>query len=101
VRDNAGAHHGEVSRAHLALLYPPGPDGATARELADRLRSDPATVQRLLDDLQELGYVDLQERAPNAGRRAWLTAQGYDLVHVTEDALVQSLSSRRREPSAR
>jgi MarR family len=97
----AKADHGEVSREQLPLLYPPGPDGATVGELAARLRSDLETVQRLLDDLQELGYLDLEERAPRAGRRAWLTDHGYDLVQVTEDALVDSLSPRSRAAAGR
>jgi hypothetical protein len=47
----------------------------------------------LLEDLQELGYLDLEEREGRAAelppaRRAWLTAEGYDLVSVTENALL-------------
>ena len=89
----AKSDHAEVSREHLPVLYPPGPDGASAAELARRARSDPATVERLLEDLQELGYLDLEEREGRAAelppaRRAWLTAEGYDLVSVTENALL-------------
>jgi hypothetical protein len=89
----AKADHTQVSREHLPLLYPPGPDGATTAELARNVRSDAMTVERLLEDLQELGYVDLEPRetgpadAPGT-RRAWLTAEGYDLVNVTERALL-------------
>ena len=91
----AKAHHGEVSRAHLPLLYPPGPDGRTAAELAGPAGSDPGTVEWLLEELQELGYLDLEERAPRGGQRAWLTDEGYDLVNVTEDALLSAARSRR------
>jgi hypothetical protein len=90
----AKADHSELSREHLPLLYPPGPDGSTAVELAARVRSDPVAVERLLEDLQELGYLDLEERTPRDGRRAWLTAEGYDVVNVTEDALLASVSDR-------
>jgi len=94
----AKAHHGEVSRVHLPLLYPPGPDGRTAAELAELTRSDPITVERLLAELQELGYLDLEERSPLAARRAWLTDDGYDLVNVTEEALVAAARSRPAQP---
>jgi hypothetical protein len=94
----AQAGHNELSREHLPLLYPPGPDGATAVELAARLRCDPVAVERLLEDLQELGYLDLEERTPRDGRRAWLTAEGYDLVNVTEDALLASPAGRTEKP---
>ena len=90
----AKADHSELSREHLPLFYPPGPDGATAVELAARVRSDPGGVERLLEDLQELGYLDLEERTPGGGRRAWLTPDGYDLLNVTEDTLLASLSGR-------
>jgi predicted transcriptional regulator with HTH domain len=97
----AKADHSELSREHLPLLYPPGPDGATASELAARVRSDPVKVQRLLEDLQELGYVDLEERTQRDERRAWLTAEGYDVVNITEEALVSSLATRQGERESR
>jgi predicted transcriptional regulator with HTH domain len=93
----AKADHSELSREHLPLLYPPGPDGATATELAARFRSDPVKVEGLLEDLQELGYVDLEEGTQRDGRRAWLTAEGYDVVNITEEALVSSLATRQGE----
>jgi hypothetical protein len=88
----AKADHTELSSAHLPVLWPPGPDGATAAELAGRASIDALTVERLLEDLQELGYLDLEQRA-SGEPRAWLTAEGYDLVGVTEDALLASLVS--------
>jgi hypothetical protein len=98
----AKADHSEVSREHLPVLYPPGPDGATAAELATRAHSDPGTMERLLEDLQELGYLDLEEREPREGRRAWLTAEGYDLVNVTEQTLLATARQRRSlQPATR
>jgi len=88
----AKAKHTELSSEHLPVLWPPGPDGATAAELAVRASADPVTVERLLDDLRELGYLELEEQTSDEPR-AWLTADGYDLVHVTEDALLASLPS--------
>jgi hypothetical protein len=99
----AKAGHTELGREYLRLLYPPGPDGATALELAGRADFDPATVEHLMEELQELGYLDLEEREPGSAeaprvRRAWLTTSGYDLVTVTENALLASLSTRSGEP---
>jgi hypothetical protein len=123
----AKAGHTDMGREYLPLLYPPGPDGATAAELAGRSHCDPASVERLLEELEELGYLDLEEpgdgledpgdglEEPGHGleerqggddgarrvRRAWLTASGYDLVNVTENALLASLSAHSGEPRRR
>jgi hypothetical protein len=92
----AKAGHHELGREHLPLLYPPGPDGATPDELATRAAMDPAEVERLLEELEELGYLD-QERASGEAR-IWLTADGYGLVNVTEAALLSCLSERATAP---
>jgi hypothetical protein len=92
----ARADYRELSGEHVPLLYPPGPDGTSAAELAGRARSDLDTVERLLEDLQELGYLDLDEESRKE-RRAWLTADGYDLVKVTEDALLANARARARK----
>jgi hypothetical protein len=96
----AKADHGEVSREHLPVLYPPGPDGATAAELASSANSDRVTMERLLVDLQELGYLDFEEREQRDGRRVWLTAEGYDLVNVTEQTLLAAARQRGPLPTA-
>jgi predicted transcriptional regulator len=87
----AATDHEDVSPEQLPLLYPPGPDGMTAAELATRIHRDTATVQRQLEDLAELGYLELDQGEPPQARRAWLTAVGSDLVNLTEDALLASL----------
>jgi DNA-binding IclR family transcriptional regulator len=53
-------------------MAPPGPNGTTPRELALRADRDELTVQRLLGDLSELGYV------------VWLTAEGFAMAHIAE-----------------
>jgi hypothetical protein len=83
--------HGEVSLEHLPLLYPPGPDGMTTAELAARIHSDARAVARLLEDLANLGYVELETPQALDHTRAWLTAEGYDLVNITEDVLLAGL----------
>jgi hypothetical protein len=49
-----------ISQEHLLLLYPPGPDGTTPKELAGRIRADPDTVKRQSEDLADLGYLELE-----------------------------------------
>jgi len=84
----ATADHGEVPSECLPLLYPPGPDGLTAIELASRINSDTTTVERQLEDLADLGYVELDEAEGTDAPRAALTAEGYDLLRITEDVLL-------------
>jgi hypothetical protein len=85
------AGHGEVRREQLPILYPPGPDGVTVSQLATRIESDEASVRRRLEDLAELGYVDLEPSADVDERQVWLTVAGLDLARLTEDALLGSL----------
>jgi DNA-binding MarR family transcriptional regulator len=97
----AAADHESPGREQLALMYPPGPDGTTATELAERIGADPASVGRRLEDLADLGYVeydgDERDGADGADeRRAWLTAEGIHLLNITEDAL---LAAREGSPA--
>src|SRR5438552_196158 len=82
------ADHHDLSPAHVALLYPPGPEGVTAAQLARRISRDPAAVDGLLEELAELGYVEFDSKEDPADRRAWLTIPGYDLVKAAEDELL-------------
>jgi DNA-binding transcriptional ArsR family regulator len=91
----SAAHHRDLSREHVSLLYPPGPEGVTAEELASRTRGEPSRVGRLLDDLAELGYVEFDGQADNEQPRAWLTVTGYDLVKLTEEELLATTPGRR------
>jgi hypothetical protein len=84
----SAADHCDLSPAHVALLYPPGPEGVTAAQLAGRINRDPASVEGLLDELADLGYVEFDRKGELADRRVWLTIQGYDLVKATEDELL-------------
>jgi DNA-binding transcriptional ArsR family regulator len=97
----AAGHHGDVSAEHLPLIYPPGPDGLTAAELAERVHRDPATVERQLEELEDLDYLELEDREGFDGRRAWLTFRGYELLDATETALLGSLEQASAEKSAR
>ncbi len=90
--------HGELSASCLPVLYPPGPDDMTIAQLATRAKSDTGTVQRLLEELEELGYVELDGH-DDADQAVSLTVEGYDLVNVTEAALLDV--ARERQASAR
>jgi hypothetical protein len=83
----AKAGHGELSREHVALLSPPALEGASTAQLAARTHSNSAAVEPLLDDLADLGYVDFDD-AEGRDRGAWLTADGYAVLHVAEDAIL-------------
>ena len=89
----SAAGHKELSAELVPLLYPPGPDGLTAAELADRHQGHPAAVERLLEELQELGYLDLDEDSAGE-RRAWLTIEGHALLELTEGELLAAAAQR-------
>ena len=87
--DLSRANHDRVSADHLPLLYPPGPDGLSVLDLAERTNSDdPAVVERLLVELEGLEYLDLDGGENFEDQRAWLTFKGFELVDATEIALL-------------
>jgi hypothetical protein len=92
----AHADHRELTPEHVSLLYPPGPEGVTAAELALRIHGDPASVESMLEELEELGYVEFDEGQQASGRRAWLTVAGYDLVGISERELLGAAGVARR-----
>ena len=85
----AAAKHGEVAREQLPLMYPPGPDGITATELAERIGADLPSVTRRLEDLADLGYLEYDSE--DSEQRLWLTVEGIHLLNITEDALLVAL----------
>jgi DNA-binding MarR family transcriptional regulator len=97
----AAADHKEMSADMVALLYPPGPDGMTPGELASRVQHDPLAVERLLEDLQELGYLDLEPAEDPGERRVWLTIEGHGLVELTADELLALAGPLTQAGSAR
>ena len=78
-----------VPREYIPILYPPGPDGKTASELAERIHADPATIGQQLEALEDLGYLELHNRDGDTPR-VWLTIKGYDLLEETEQALLSA-----------
>jgi hypothetical protein len=90
------ANH-QISSEYLPLLYPPGPDGLTAAQLAQRTHADPAAIEQQLDALEDLGYLELRHHDGDAPR-AWLTIQGYDLLNETERALLAAAANSESTP---
>ena len=45
-------------------------------------------MQRLLEQLEELDYLELERRDRTAESRVWLTLKGYDLLVIAEGALL-------------
>jgi DNA-binding transcriptional ArsR family regulator len=93
----SAAGHSELSAQLVPLLYPPGPDGLTAAELASRVHLDRDTVEHLLEELAELGYADLEESDADTPR-AWLTISGHDLLALSEDELLDAARERGGQP---
>ena len=92
----AAAKHGDVAREQISVMYPPGPDGTTPSELAERIGADPSSVTRRLEDLADLGYVEFD--SDDSGQRLWLTVEGINLLNVTEDALLAALEDVAASP---
>jgi hypothetical protein len=90
----ADGRHQEVAARHVALMYPPGPDGATAGELSERTGIGRAAVEQRLTELHELGYLDIDD-APDGEQRVALTIEGYDLLDVTEGVLLDEARARK------
>ena len=78
---------------HVPLFYPPGPDGLSAGELAARTGQAAATVERLLAELHEHGYVEL-DGPEGPEQQASLTLEGYDLLDVAEGVLLEAARER-------
>ena len=85
--------HADAAARHVPLLYPPGPDGVSAGELAVRTGEDPVSVARLLAELHDLGYVEL-DGPDGPEQEVSLTLEGYDLLDVTEGVLLEVARER-------
>jgi hypothetical protein len=97
------AGYEDVAVEHLPLLYPPGPDGYSVAELAERTACDEATVERTLEILERGEYLQLDPETVSGGVEATLTSKGVGLVDATEDlvltAMREAAVSRTGAPS--
>jgi IclR helix-turn-helix domain len=92
------ARHLDVGVEHVALLYPPGPDGATATEIAARTRLGAAEVRRRLEDLIELGYLE-RGGSDDGEERVWLTSEGFAIEHIAEDVVLAAFAAEAERGS--
>jgi len=99
VEEWAKGRHSDTAARHVALMYPPGPDGASAGDLAGRTGEDLATVERLLAELHELGYVEL-DGPEGPEQEVTLTLEGYDLLDVAEGVLLEAARERSERVEA-
>jgi IclR helix-turn-helix domain len=93
------SRHADAQARHVPLFYPPGPDGLTVGQLAERTGEDGATVARLLAELHELGYVEL-DGPEGPGQEISLTLEGYDLLDATESVLLEAARERGEQAGA-
>ncbi len=91
-----GRRSNELSVEHVPLFCPPGPEGSTVGELAERLGSDPRRTASAIAELEELGFIECD--APDG--TLWLTVEGYDLLNDAEAVLLQH-ARVREEAQAR
>ncbi|MGO9489132.1 MAG: helix-turn-helix domain-containing protein [Solirubrobacteraceae bacterium] len=92
----AETRHGDASARHVPLFYPPGPEGMTPAQLAAGADCDAATIDGLLSELEELGYVE--HDGPD--QSVVLTIEGYDLLSETEAVLLETNRARQSPQEA-
>jgi DNA-binding MarR family transcriptional regulator len=92
------AGHGELTRLHGAVIAHLDEEGTRATELARRSGRHKQVVGRIVDELEELGYV---ERCPDEGdRRAKLvvpTERGREAMRLSDEIIGEI---ERREADA-
>jgi len=87
--------HTGLAARHVPIFYPPGPDGLTPAQLAERSRAGEEQTRTLLEELQELGYLD------QGDGEVWLTVEGYDVLSETESVLLEAAKERQASRAGR
>src|SRR4051812_25897245 len=78
----------DITRAHFQVLRWPGPNGQRPVELAQQAGLTRQAMNYLLDQLEELGYVE-RRAAPDdvRSRRVHLTPRGTSTIAVIREAV--------------
>jgi DNA-binding MarR family transcriptional regulator len=80
----------DIDAAHLVVFQYPGPHGVRPSELADRLRISKQALGYLLNQLEQLGYL---ERKPDPhdqrGKRVVVTRRGRRAIGVIREAVAE------------
>jgi DNA-binding MarR family transcriptional regulator len=82
------AGHGELTRLHGAVIAHLDEEGTRATELARRSGRHKQVIGRIVDELEELGYVE--RRPERADRRAKLvvpTERGREVMRFSHDVM--------------
>jgi DNA-binding MarR family transcriptional regulator len=82
----ARAGHGELTRLHGAVIAHVDEDGTRATELARRSGRHKQVIGRIVDELEQLGYVE--RRPERADRRAKLvvpTERGREAMRLSDE----------------
>jgi DNA-binding MarR family transcriptional regulator len=82
------AGHGELTRLHGAVIAHLDEEGTRATELARRSGRHKQVIGRIVDELEELGYVE--RRPERADRRAKLvvpTERGREVMRFSDDVI--------------
>lgn len=64
------------------------PDGLTASELSRHSQSNRSLVSREIQELLDLGYVQIEKRQRRYGQKLTLTQTGYEIAQRISDASV-------------
>src|ERR671918_2080475 len=83
------AGHGQLTRLHGAVIAHLDEDGTRATELARRSGRHKQVIGRILDELEQLGYVE--RRPERADRRAKLvvpTALGREVMRLSDEIIL-------------
>jgi DNA-binding MarR family transcriptional regulator len=86
----AEAGHGQLTHLHGAVIAHLDEGGTRATELAQRSGRHKQVIGRLVDELQQLGYV--QRRPEQNDRRAKLvvpTAKGLEVMQIAESVIAE------------
>jgi DNA-binding MarR family transcriptional regulator len=91
------AGHGELTRLHGAVIAHLDEEGTRATELAHRSGRHKQIIGRIVDELEELGYVE--RRPERTDRRAKLvvpTERGREVMRVS-DEIIRDIERRQAD----
>ena len=97
------AGYEDLGRSHIAMFRYPTPDGLRPSELADQLQITKQSVNDLLGEMEERGYlVRVPDPTDGRARVIRLTAKGHHLEEIVYDGaqsaelVIAELLGRRR-----
>jgi DNA-binding MarR family transcriptional regulator len=91
------AGYGDVTRAHGAVIAHLDEGGTRASELARRSGRHRQIVGRIVDELEELGYVERRpEKADRRAKQVVPTERGRELMRFS-DSVIDELEHQQRD----